>query len=147
MLYCYWDMVCDKCNCYFSFCPIFCPFNSLTAQKIKISKKWRKHLEISSFYTSVPKIMIICYTVTEIWCVADGQMDKRTNGQTNGWTDRRTDRQTGGRKKWHIEVGSSRNKNFNLACVGILKFMAPGHMGHYTLLYGINIKNRLLLQK
>ena len=23
------------------------------------------------FYTSVPKIMIICYTVLEIWCVTD----------------------------------------------------------------------------
>ena len=27
----------------------------------------KKHLEISSFYTSVPKLMIICYTVPEIW--------------------------------------------------------------------------------
>ena len=39
-------------------------------QRIKISKKWKKYLEIS-FYTSVPKIMIICYTVHEIWCVTD----------------------------------------------------------------------------
>ena len=31
----------------------------------------KKHLEISSFYTSAPKIMIICYTVPEIWCVVD----------------------------------------------------------------------------
>ena len=54
-------------------------------------------MEISSFYTSVPKIMIICYTVTEIWCVADGQMDKRTNGQTNEWTDGQIDGQTDGR--------------------------------------------------
>ena len=28
-------------------------------------------MEISSFYTSVPKIMIICYIVPEIWCVID----------------------------------------------------------------------------
>ena len=41
----------------------------LTTQRIKILKKWKKHLEISSFYTSVPKIMIIGYTVPEIWCV------------------------------------------------------------------------------
>ena len=26
---------------------------------------------MSSFYNSVPKIMIICYTVLEIWCVTD----------------------------------------------------------------------------
>ena len=31
--------------------------------KIKILKNWKKSLEISSFNTSVPKIMIICYTV------------------------------------------------------------------------------------
>ena len=49
MLYCSWDMVCDRCN-YFSFWAIFCPFTPLTAQKIKILKKWKKHLEISSFY-------------------------------------------------------------------------------------------------
>ena len=30
-----------------------------------------KTLEISSFYTSVPKIMIICYTVPEIWHLTD----------------------------------------------------------------------------
>ena len=42
----------------------------LTAQKIKILKKWKKCLEIS-FYTSKQKIMIICYTVPEIRCVTD----------------------------------------------------------------------------
>ena len=46
---------------------IFCPFTPLTARKMKIPKKRNKHLEISSFYTSVPKIMIICFTVPEIW--------------------------------------------------------------------------------
>ena len=40
MLYCSWDMVCDGYNCYFSFWAIFCPFTSLTAQKMKISQKW-----------------------------------------------------------------------------------------------------------
>ena len=49
----------------------FCPLTSLTTQKIKILKKWKKHLEISLFYTNVPKIMIICYTVPEIWCRTD----------------------------------------------------------------------------
>ena len=66
MLYCSWDMACDVYN-YFS----FCPFTLLRTQKVKIKKKWKKNLEISSFYTSVPKIMIICYTVPEIWCVMD----------------------------------------------------------------------------
>ena len=26
MMYASWDMVCDRCNCYFSFWAIFCPF-------------------------------------------------------------------------------------------------------------------------
>ena len=51
----------------------FSLFTSLTDQKIKIKKKKKekKHLEISSFYNSVPKIMIIFYTVPEIWCMMD----------------------------------------------------------------------------
>ena len=40
--------------------------------KMKISKKKeKKHLKISSFYTSVSKIIIIGYTVPEIWHVMD----------------------------------------------------------------------------
>ena len=35
-----------RCN-YFSFRTIFCPFTPLTAQKIKILKKWKKHLKMS----------------------------------------------------------------------------------------------------
>ena len=50
---------------------IFCPFNPLKTRKIKILKKSEIHLEISSFYTSVPKIKIICSTVLEIWCMMD----------------------------------------------------------------------------
>ena len=44
---------------------------SFLSWKIKISKKKKrkKRLEILPFYTSVPKIMIICYTVPEIWQV------------------------------------------------------------------------------
>ena len=69
-------MTCDR-SIYFSFWPIFCPLAPpcpfhLTAQKIKISKKMKKTLEISSFYTSVPKIMIRSGTVPEIWCATDG---------------------------------------------------------------------------
>ena len=43
----------------------------LTDRKIKNSRKWKKGLEISSFYTIVPKIMIKCYTVPEICHMAD----------------------------------------------------------------------------
>ena len=68
MLYCSWDTVCDRCN-YFSFWAIFSPFIPLTARKIKIKKKRKKRLEISSVYTSVPNI--ISYTVPEIWRMTD----------------------------------------------------------------------------
>ena len=47
------------------------PFYPLTIQKIKILKKCKKHLEISSLYTSVPQIMIICYTFPKVWRVTD----------------------------------------------------------------------------
>ena len=63
MVNCSWDMVCDRCNCCFSFWAIFCPFTPLTGQKIKFSKQWKKPLEISSFYTHLPKIMIRWYTL------------------------------------------------------------------------------------
>ena len=38
-LYCFWDMVHERCNCYFSFWAILFPFNPITAQNIKIPKK------------------------------------------------------------------------------------------------------------
>ena len=38
---------------FLSFWTIFCPFTLLTTQKIKILKKWKKYLEILSFFTSV----------------------------------------------------------------------------------------------
>ena len=95
MLYFSWDMACDGCNCYFSFWAIFCPSTSLTAQKIKISWKSKKVLEISSSHTCVPKIMIRWCSVPEIRCM------------THRWTDIQMD---GGSKKWHIEVGAPPKK-------------------------------------
>ena len=49
----------------------FLPFYPTKNQKIKILKNWKTYLEISSFYTSALKMMIICYTVPEIWPVTD----------------------------------------------------------------------------
>ena len=71
MLYYSWDMAPVACNCYFSFWAIFSPFIPLTAQKIKISHTKKKHMEVSSFNTSVQKIMIICFIVSEIWHLTD----------------------------------------------------------------------------
>ena len=62
-------MKCNRQN-FLSVWAKFCLFTLLTTQKIKNSEKMRKHLKIS-FYTSVPKIMIICYTVPETWYVTD----------------------------------------------------------------------------
>ena len=49
----------------------FLPFYPLYNPKNKNFTKIKKTVEISSFYTSVPKIMILFYTVPEIWCVTD----------------------------------------------------------------------------
>ena len=71
MLYCSWDMAHDICNCYFSFWDNFCSFTPQQPQKWKVQTNEEKLLEISSFYNGAPKIMIICYTVTEICRVTD----------------------------------------------------------------------------
>ena len=52
-----WDMKPKRLN-FFVILGHFLPFTPLTAQKIKIKKKRKKLLEISSFYTSVSKIKI-----------------------------------------------------------------------------------------
>ena len=56
------DIECSRQNVLW-FWTVFCYFTSLTTQKKKIMKNWNKSLDISSFYTSVPKIIIIYYTV------------------------------------------------------------------------------------
>ena len=38
-------------------------------------------MEISSFYKSVTKIMIICYTVPEMWCVTDVIISPQPNNR------------------------------------------------------------------
>ena len=46
-MYCYWDMMHDRCNCYFSFWAIFCPFTPQQPKKPKfwknVKKSWRFH--------------------------------------------------------------------------------------------------------
>ena len=53
------------------FLPFYPPPKSPKTENFKKMKKNKKHLEISSFYTSVPKIMIICNTVLEMWHMTD----------------------------------------------------------------------------
>ena len=73
IIYGSWDINCNQ-SIFFVILGHFLPFyhpHPLTAQKIKLSKEWKKQLEISSFYASVSKLMIIHYTVPEIWCMMD----------------------------------------------------------------------------
>ena len=64
-----WVMKFNRQN-FFVILGIFLPFYPPNTLKMKISKI-KKTLEISSFYTGVPKIMIICYTVPEILHMSD----------------------------------------------------------------------------
>ena len=49
----------------------FFAFLPLTTWKIKMLKKWKKYLEMSSFYTCVPRIRIIWCMLPKIWSVTD----------------------------------------------------------------------------
>ena len=68
MMYGFWDIEHDWQN-FFVILDNFLPIYPLKTKKIKTLKKWKKCLELLSFYTSVPNIRIICYTVPEIWRV------------------------------------------------------------------------------
>ena len=60
-----WDMECDRHN-FFSFCTSFCLMTLLTTQKMKILKKWEKHLKRLPLYLSSPQMTIIWCMVSEI---------------------------------------------------------------------------------
>ena len=49
----------------------FCPFIPLTTRKIKILKKWKMYLEMSSFYRCVIKITVIWCMLSKIWSATD----------------------------------------------------------------------------
>ena len=59
----------------------FYPPNRPKKQNFKKKKK-KNFLEISSFYTSVPKFTIRWCTVPQIWCVTDGWTDRRMDGKS-----------------------------------------------------------------
>ena len=55
----------------FHFRPFFALSPPSQPKKSKLKKIEKNPLEILSFYTSVPKSMIICYTAPEIWHETD----------------------------------------------------------------------------
>ena len=84
ILYCSWDMACDRCNYYFSFWAIFCPFTPPPPTNNPKNQNFEKMKNMPGYHhftICVQKIMIRSYTVPEIWCMTDR------------WTD--------GWKKWH----------------------------------------------
>ena len=64
-IWCVTDIIFCHCG------PFFALLLPLTTRKIKIWKKWKKHLEILSFYTCVPQMTIMWWMVPEIWSVTD----------------------------------------------------------------------------
>ena len=89
MMYGTWDMVRDRCKCYFSFWAIFCPFyppNSLKNQNLKKIKK-------------LPEDIIALHKCTKSY-------DHMIYESWYKLHNRQTDKQ----KKWHIEVGAPPKK-------------------------------------
>ena len=100
---------------------LFYPTNDLNNQYFEKMKK--KILEILSFYTSLPKIVIICSTVSEIWCMTDlififyfGLFFVKKRLQILSFytcvpkygdvvSDRLIGKWTERKKKWYIEAG------------------------------------------
>ena len=70
MVYGFWDMQCSRQN-FFVILGHCLPFYSPNSPKNEHFKKMKKNLEISSFNTNVPKIIILCFTFLEIWCVTN----------------------------------------------------------------------------
>ena len=88
MLYCSWDMAHGRCNCYFSFWAFFFALLPPAIQKTQKNspknqnfKKWKKHLEISSFYKCTKNHDYMMYGYWDM--VHNGQMDRRIDGRTD----------------------------------------------------------------
>ena len=69
-MYSSWDIKCKRQSS-LSLWALFSPLTLLTTEKIKILKKWKKTLEILSFYTRVPQIPGIWCMVPEISSATD----------------------------------------------------------------------------
>ena len=71
LLYCSLDMAWNRCNCCFFILGYFLQFYLSNSTKNQNLTKMKKTPGDILFHNSAPKIMIICYTVHEIWYVTD----------------------------------------------------------------------------
>ena len=71
MRYGSWDTKWDRQIFFLSFWAIFFPFTPKTTHKIKILKKWKKHLGMSTSYTYVQQITIKWCMLSETWSTTD----------------------------------------------------------------------------
>ena len=67
-----WDIACDRLKLVIM--GLFLPFYLPKPERSAFWKSEKNRQKISSCYTSVPKIMIICYTVPEIYRVTDASV-------------------------------------------------------------------------
>ena len=79
MLYCSWDLACDKCNCYFSFWTIFCPLTPHKNSKNENLKKNEKFFWRYNHFTQVYQKSWLDY----VWFLRYGAW--RMDGQMDGW--------------------------------------------------------------
>ena len=92
MLHCSLDIARNRCNYYFSFWAIFCPFTTLTAQKSKW-KKMKKHLDIIILHMCTKNYDHMMYDSWYGVRWTGGKTDRQTDGRTNRQTDRKSDTQ------------------------------------------------------
>ena len=89
ILYCFWDMASDRCNCYFLFWATFCPFTPPNSPKNQNFTKMK----------NTPGDIIILHMCTKNYDqMMYGPWDMVHNRQMDKW------------KKWHIEVSAPLNK-------------------------------------
>ena len=93
MLYCSRDMVCDRCNCYFSFLGYFLSFYSPNSPKNLNFKKKKKRKIEKNFW----RYHHFTHVHHKLWLDDVGLLKygvRQMGGETDGWTDGRTEKVT-----------------------------------------------------
>ena len=100
MLYCSWDMVCDRCNLYFFYFKLFFPFLPPSQRKKENLRKMKKIAGDIIIYRVYQKIwshnvQFLRYAAWQVGAEMDLQMNRWTDGQmdekiTHMWRRRGT---------------------------------------------------------